>query len=68
MDNMDYARIQKKDFAKPLKDIGDTGNLNKHSGTYHSTSANQLRADFITLEPLICDLLDILISKEEDAA
>lgn len=65
MNQMGYAKNQKKDFTKPLKDISDTGNLNKHSGTYYSTGAHQLRADFATLEPFICDLLDILITKKK---
>ena len=65
MNEKGYTRIQKKDFSKPVKDICDSGNLNKHSGTYHSTSAYQLREDFNTLEPFICDLLDILISNKK---
>ncbi len=68
MNNMSYTRAQKKDFSKPVKDISDTGNLNKHSGTYHSTSAYQLREDFNTLEPFICALLDALISNKKKAA
>lgn len=68
MNSMGYDRAKKKDFAKPLKDIADTGNLNKHSGTYHSTSAYQLRADFTTLEPFILALLDILIAKNSKKA
>ncbi|MBN8521913.1 MAG: hypothetical protein J0L77_08485 [Alphaproteobacteria bacterium] len=68
MNNMGYTKIQKKDFAKPLKDISETGNLNKHSGTYHSKSAYQLRGDFTTLEPFILSLLDSLIAKNKKAA
>ena len=67
MNNAGYTRTQKKDFAKPLKDISDTGNLNKHSGTYHSTTAFQLRADFVTLEPLILSLLDSVIARNKKA-
>jgi hypothetical protein len=65
VNNMGYDRIKKKDFSKPLKDISDTGNLNKHSGTYYSTAAYQLRADFTTLEPLICDIIDFLIEENK---
>lgn len=68
MNNMGYTRAEKKDFTKPLKDVADTGNLNKHSGTYHSTTAYQLRADFTTLEPFILALLDILIANKNKKA
>jgi len=59
--NLDVPANKRKDFPKPLKDISETGNLNKHSGTQYSVSAEQLRADFITLEPLIIAIVKSII-------
>jgi hypothetical protein len=65
--SMGYPRAKKKEFEKTLKDISDTGNLNKHSGIYHSNSALQLRTDFTTLEPLIIALIDSHLAKPKEA-
>lgn len=62
--SLGYSRTVKKDYQNTLEDIDKKGNANKHSGTYHSTSAYQLRADFATLEPFILAVLDILIAKK----
>ncbi len=65
VNSMGYSRQEKKDFAKPLRDIADIGNLNKHSSTYHSVSALQLKTDFNVLEPLIIDLIDMCIKQKK---
>lgn len=60
-----YDKGRKKDFKDTLDDINKKGNANKHSGTSHSTTATQLKVDFITLEPFIIDVIDVLIANSK---
>jgi hypothetical protein len=59
-----YNKSQRREYTDTLEDISKKGNLNKHSGIYHTAGAEQLRIDFTTLEPFILALLEILISKK----
>lgn len=60
-----YNKAQRSEYSDTLGDISKKGNLNKHSGIYHTAGAEQLRIDFKTLEPFIVALLEILISKKK---
>lgn len=60
-----YNKSKKKDYGDTLEDISKKGNLNKHSGIYHTAGAEQLRIDFATLETFILALLEIYISKKK---
>lgn len=62
--NTAYDKGKKKDYKDTLDDISKKGNSNKHSGTWHSSTAIQLRTDFITLEPFIIEVIDALIAKK----
>jgi hypothetical protein len=62
--NISYNRTEKKHFQQSLKEISDKGNANKHSARNYSISALQLRTDFITLEPFIITMIDMIINKQ----
>lgn len=60
--------IQKTaDFQHALEDIRKDANAIKHSSHYHSSNAQNLSSHFRCLEPLLVEILDILISENSDS-
>lgn len=68
MNSWNYPRKKKNDLGLSLDDIMKKGNANKHSSTYASTDALQLRVDFQVLDELLIQCLDELIDRNKKAA